>query len=653
MKRVTSAKVSPDGIWIAYTLEVPRTASESAGSSYRELYVLSVQTKKIRAFVTGAVRVSSVAWSPDGSALGFLMARGQGARTQAWMIPVSGGEARQMTHTGSGVSAFAWHPSGTSIGYLSVPPRSRRESELSKKGYGFIFYEENRRLRNLYLQEVSHSGKPEPHQLTKGLNVWSFVFSPDGKTAAITASKENLIDHSYMFRQIHILDLRDKSLRQLTHNEGKLGNYAFSPDGTTLAYAAALERKDHAVGQAYVIPVEGGQVRNLTPPDFRGLINWVGWKDNETVLYRAGEGTVVTLNTVKKTGGDREILFTSASTGVNVGPPSISKDFKTFAFVGDEPSHPANLYRWNGSGSLEELVDSNPWLSEKQLGKQEVVQYTSRDGQTIEGLLIFPIGYSPNTRYPLVVLVHGGPESHYSNGWLTSYSTPGQVLAGQGYAVFYPNYRSSTGYGLEYAATGYGDPAGKEFDDIADGITHLIDIGVADADRVGLGGGSYGGYASAWFATYYTQYVKAVCMFVGISDLVSKRGTTDIPYEELYVHSGKPLEEMWQLSLERSPIYYARQSKTATLIMGGTADTRVHPSQSLEFYRRMKMNNHPAVRLVQYPGEGHGNARQPGRIDVLFRILDWYGWYVKDSKPLDGPLPPLDISVKYGLELPE
>jgi dipeptidyl aminopeptidase/acylaminoacyl peptidase len=140
-------------------------------------------------------------------------------------------------------------------------------------------------------------------------------------------------------------------------------------------------------------------------------------------------------------------------------------------------------------------------------------------------------------------------------------------------------------------------------------------------------------------------------MFVGISDLISKRGTTDIPYEELYVHSGKKLEEMWQLSLERSPIYWAHQSKTAVLIIGGSADTRVHPSQSLEYYRRLKMNDHPAVRLVQYPGEGHGNRKQPGRIDVLYRQLQWFDWYVKEQKPLDGPMPPLDISDEYGLEL--
>jgi dipeptidyl aminopeptidase/acylaminoacyl peptidase len=140
-------------------------------------------------------------------------------------------------------------------------------------------------------------------------------------------------------------------------------------------------------------------------------------------------------------------------------------------------------------------------------------------------------------------------------------------------------------------------------------------------------------------------------MFVGISDLVSKRGTTDIPYEELYVHSGKKLDEMWEKSLERSPIYHAHKSRSAVLIYGGQSDTRVHPSQSLEYYRRLKMNDHPAVRLVQYPGERHGNAKEPGRIDVLHRTLQWFDWYVKDKKPLDGAMPPLDISDSYGLEL--
>ncbi len=650
MRQVGSAEVSPDGGWVAYTLVVPRPATDDPGSSYQELYLFNRKSREVLPFLTGKVRVSSLAWSPDGSMLAFLMARGAGAKTQVWTIPVLGGEARPLTDWSAGVSSFQWHPSGRSIGFLAEQPDSKRAQALRQKGYGFVYYEEEWSHRNLYVKDLDGGA---PRQVSSGLTIWSFVFSPDGKSAAVAASEKNLVDYSYMYQRIHMLDLSSGAARQVSQNEGKLGVFAISPDGTMLAYAAASERKDHAVSQAYVVPVAGGDVKNLTEKNFRGHINWVGWKDKATVIYRAGEATVMTLNAVNKAGGKRTVLLSSATTGVITDPPSVSADGKVFAFVGDTPTHPSHLYLWKGSGPLEQIVDANPWLSSRTLGKQEVIQYTSRDGQTIEGLLIAPVGVTTGERAPLIVLVHGGPESHYSNGWLTSYSMPGQVLAGKGYAVFYPNYRSSTGYGLEYAAVGYGDPAGKEFDDLADGITALIERGVADPSRVGMGGGSYGGYASAWFATYYTRYVKAVCMFVGISDLTSKRGTTDIPLEELYVHSGKPLEEMWELSLERSPIRYAKQSTTATLIMGGTADTRVHPSQSMELYRQMKMNGHPAVRLVQYPGEGHGNARQPGRIDVLMRSLEWFDWYVKDARPLTGPMPRLDVSDRYGLDLPE
>ncbi len=422
-----------------------------------------------------------------------------------------------------------------------------------------------------------------------------------------------------------------------------------SPDGQLLAVAAALDQSDHAVSQALVIPLSGGPAQNLTPPRYRGHISWVGWRDRSTLLYRAGEGVSTLLYGIHPDGSGREMLLASSTTGVVFDPPSFSADGKRAAFLGDAPTFPNEAFLWSPGSEPQRITVTNPWLQQRALGNQSVIRYKARDGLDIEGLLLTPPGYAKEIRLPLVVIVHGGPEAHYSNGWVSSYGEPGQVLAGKGYAVFYPNYRASTGYGVDFAKQGLGDPAGKEFDDIADGMDELVAQGVADRERIGLGGGSYGGYAAAWFATYYTRYVRATVMFVGISDLVSKQGTTDIPYEELYVHSGKALEEMWDLQLKRSPVYWAKQSSTATLICGGADDTRVHPSQSMELYRRMKMNGHPAVRLIQYPGEQHGNRKQPGRKDYLLRSLDWYDWYVRDARPFKGPMPPLDISERYGL----
>lgn len=647
-----NAVTSPDGAHIAYLVRIPRALDADPGSAWSELHVVSVASGVSRPFISGEVNVGSPQWSPDGSSIAFTLRRGDDAKTQVWIIPADGGEAYPATRSKSAVSSFRWHPGGGQIAYIATTPPTAKEKKLDKKGYDFIYVEENVKHRNLYLTDVSR-GETEAVQLTDNMTVWEFEFSPDGRTIAAAMTEKNLVDQYYMFKRIYLIDVASKAATKLTDNPGKLGNFAFSPDGKKIAYAAALELADHAVSQAFVIDRAGGASRNLTPDNFRGHISWVGWKNKDTVLYLADEGVWTTLSTVPAGGGARKMILDSRETNINFDAPSYTKDFKQFAFTGTSPEIPRDLFSWAPGKDFKRITTLNPWISERELGREEVVTYQARDGLEIEGILVYPVGYQQGLKYPLIVTVHGGPEAHYSHGWHTGYFQPAQVLAGEGYAVFLPNYRASTGYGVDFAKQGYNDAAGKEFDDIADAIDFLVTMGIADRDRVGLGGGSYGGFAAAWFASFYTNYVRAVAMFVGISDLVSKRGTTDIPFEELYVHSGKKLEEMWQMSLERSPVYYAHQSKTAVLIVGGAADTRVHPSQSLEFFHRLKMNGHPAVRLVQYPGEGHGNRRQPGRADVLFRSLQWYNWYVRDLQPLDGPLPPLDISESYGLKLEE
>lgn len=650
-----NARVSPDGKWIAYTVSVPRGVNDKAGTAYSELHVVSTGTGTSRPFVTGKVNVGSVEWSPDGKVISFLMKRGEKAEAQVWTIPVDGGEASQATSAKNGVISYSWHPAGAQLAYTATEPDTKREKKLDDKGYGFVFFEENLKHRNLYLVNIKdYQADGDPVQLTENITVWSFDFNHDGSKIAAGASEKNLVDYRYVFQHIYMIDVASKEISRFSDNPGKLGGYAFSPDDRYVAYCGALTRRDHAVSQLYVKPVGGGETRNLTEPDFKGHVEWAGWKDNNTIVYLAGEGVENTLNTVRASDGkNRKVILHSKNTGMIFEAPHITNDFKHMAFTASSPEIPRDVYYWTGKGKPKRLTTLNPWLAERKLGKREVVTYQARDGWEVEGLLNYPVDYDPAQKYPLIVFVHGGPESHYSNDWRTSYSNAAQVLNGRGYLVFFPNYRGSTGYGLAHIEKHYGDPAGVEFDDIADGIEYLVAKGIADPGRVGLGGGSYGGYAAAWFATYYTKYVRAVQMYVGISDLVSKRSTTDIPYEELFVHSIEKLENVWEKSLERSPIYYAGQSRTATLIIGGTSDTRVNPGQSIEFYRQLKMNDHPAVRLVQYPGEGHGNRKMPGRRDVLYRTLQWFDWYVKDLKPLDGEMPPLDISDQYGVDLPD
>ena len=246
------------------------------------------------------------------------------------------------------------------------------------------------------------------------------------------------------------------------------------------------------------------------------------------------------------------------------------------------------MYALSAGGEAARRTTSNDWLAPLRFAEQEVIRHEARDGLELEGILIYPLDYERGRRYPLILSVHGGPEAHDRNGWLTGYSAPGQVAAARGFAVLYPNYRGSTGRGVEFSKISQADATGPEFDDLVDAVDHLIDIGLVDGEKVGITGGSYGGYASAWGTTYYSERFAASIPFVGISNAISKMGTTDIPQEMYDVHHRKWLWDDWEYFAKASPIYYVTRNRTPTLILHGEEDPRVHPSQSLELYRQLK-----------------------------------------------------------------
>lgn len=649
LKTSRTIPMHPDGSQLIYVVYTPRTANEAPGGSHASYMLANLKTGENKPLFDEALKGSSPQWSPNGKHLAFKMKASNAY--QIYVLPENGSEPIKVTDESNGVNSYEWNPDGKGFAYLSTTPYSDKEKELKKRGYDFIYYEENIKNDNLFLIKFDENfNLTDKKQITEGVNVWDFTFDQQGQQVAYAATKQKLIDQKYMFRKIHIYNLETGEVKRVLNNVGKLGNYRFSPDGNQLTYTGALNINDHQVSQVYKVDLEDGSIHNLTPENYQGHVSWADWKNNKEIVYLAHEGVYPKLYTLSLKNNKRKVILDAETNGIIFGSPVFTADFKSFAFSASTPDDISNLYKWDGKNALSKITDINPDLAQKTLGEQEVISFSARDGLNIEGLLMKPVGYKEGEKYPLIVYVHGGPESHHSNGWLTGYSTPGQVMAGKGYLVAYINYRASTGYGVDFAMEGFEDPAGKEFDDLADGIDYLVENYGADRNRVGMAGGSYGGYASAWFATYYTDYIKAAAVFVGITNIISKKGTTDIAYEELYVHSGKPLEEQWDMNLKRSPVYHAHKSKTATLIYGGAADPRIHPSQSMELYRRMKMNNHPAVRLVQYPGEGHGNRKQVGRIDVLYRQIGWMDWYVKDLQPLDGPMPKLDISDKYGLD---
>jgi dipeptidyl aminopeptidase/acylaminoacyl peptidase len=652
LEQVRTADLSPDGKWVAYTVSQNRALDEEAGSAWSRLYLVATAGGDPRPFVTGEASVSGVRFSPDGRYLGFLMKRGDKAKTQVWVLPIYGGEAKVMTDSKAGVSSFAWSHDGAALFTIETEDPDPRQKKLKDKGWLPKWVEED--LDDRLIKRAPFDWDHGPHEasvLVDGLAVWSMDVGATGRYVAFGASQENLIDHKYMFQDIYLLDLVTGKYQILIDLPGKIGDIRLSPDEKNVAYTAASRQMDHAVSSVYAIPVSGGEPRALTPEKFEGHIQHVAWRDSKRILYAAKEflHTSLSLQRIDRGPDNRLVIYHSEESGLQVGLPSLQLGREEMALVGHSATTPREVYLVKGKGQPRRLTTHNPWLKDVTLAKQEPVRYPARDGLMIEGLLIYPVDYQGGT-FPLIVGVHGGPESNHDHGWISRYANPGQAYAAQGYGVFYPNYRGSTGRGFDFAMSSFGDPAGAEFDDVVDGVEYLIDEGLAQRGKIGVMGGSYGGYATNWLVTKYSEHFQAGVSMVGVSDLVSKTFNTDIPYENEYVHRGTTVDaETIPLLLDRSPIMHVADSKTPLLLTHGENDPRVHPSQSLEMFRAMKMAGHPSVRLIWYPGEGHGNRQRFGRQDFVLRTLAWFDWYLKDGKPWDGDLPPLDLSREMGL----
>ena len=642
LRTVTSAEMAPDGSAVAFVRSVPRKPLEDAdGAAWAELYVVDADGRE-RAFVTGEVNVSGVAWTPDGSGISFLSRREGDERTGLYVIPRDGGEARRIVGHDTNISTYAWSPDGRRVAFLATEARASDRREIERKGFNQVVYEETAEPVRVWIADVLEDGTEttEARPLDLPGSASTLRWSPVGNRLALALAPTSLVDDSYVKRTLHIVDADSGAIVTRIENTGKLGNVVWSPDGSHLAVISAADANDPLEGRLTVVPAEGGELRDVLAGWDEGHVHAVAWRDAGTVTFLAYRGVGAFLGQVGRAGDAFETILIPD----DVVPSSLtsSSDGAQIAVVGDAARHPSEVFFFSrGEGALRRATVSNGWLDEKTLGRQEVVRYQARDGLELEGLLIRPVGEQPGQRYPLVLVAHGGPEAHYSNGWLTSYSTPGQMAAAQGFAVFYPNYRGSTGRGVAFSKLSQGDPAGREFDDLVDAVDHLIGTGLVDRARVGITGGSYGGYASAWAATRYSDRFAASVMFVGISDKLSKLGTSDIPYELHQVHDRKWPWEDWTFFLERSPIYHVDNARTPILILHGEEDPRVNPGQSLELYRHLKVRTDTPVRLVLYPGEGHGNRRAASRLDYSLRLMQWMGHYLQGP---GGAPPPHELT---------
>lgn len=631
-KFVVETAQSPDGNLIAYTVFTPRPFSDKPGADYRYLYVYDLKNNSSKELLADENSVMNISWMADSKSILFRAKLGDAKRIQLHSISATGGSPDLIIDAENGVTEYQLSKDGQKISYISTESQPLKKKELLESGFDAEIYEEEYVDRNLYLYDLKNK---KANKLTSGVSVWEYTWSHDGSKIAAAISDKNLVDDSYMFKRIFTINTATGEKTKLVDNPGKFTKLSFSPNGKHLAFVSAANINDAVSGSLFITEVPGNksfeQLRNYSV-GFRGSVMDVVWKDNNTVLFSSEEGVDNTIREQTITGNDSKLILEPAK----VVFTSFNYSNGKFSFSGNTPEHPGELFTFDVSNkALTKHTNSNPWLSEINLAKQEKFVYNARDGLDIEALLLYPINFKEGNSYPLITYIHGGPESSEQNGWSTGYSKWGQVAAAKDYFVFMPNYRASSGRGVEYTMMGFGDLVGKEFDDVIDGIDRLIELGYVDKNKVGIGGGSYGGYFSAWAATKETERFAASVMFVGVSNQISKRNTTDIPYEDYYVHWGIWTHENEDLIWERSPVRYAHLSNTPTLILHGKDDPRVHPSQSLEMYRALKTHGKAPVRMVWYPGQGHGNSKNTSRYDYLVRTMEWFDYYLKSNNLKD------------------
>jgi dipeptidyl aminopeptidase/acylaminoacyl peptidase len=606
VRQIGDLRMSPDGRFVAFTVTEPVKGTDRDSN----LYLLNVETRQIRQLTFSPKNESSPRWKPDGRALAFLSDR-EGP-SQVYLLPMDGGEGIRLTEGKHSIQSFEWSPDGRRISFLAAEPRSDAEDKkLNEKDDARVVDKDNR-LARLWVFDI------ESKKVTKLTSAPWRVSDVNWKSAGdgFLVIASNQPEKDLPTNRIYSIPLAGGEPAEIfAPRGGQFGQLMISPDGKLLAWVGPRVDGPTAT-DLFIRPIAGGEARNLTASVDRPFETNVWLKD----------GSIV--STVQR--GFKTGFYRISADGKPEGMPPIDVNAgRGFAavpgktvFAGQTAVQQPEIHLWDEKGKPEKISRFNQSWEKISLTTPEFFTFRSFDGVEIEGSLLKPA--DSTTKLPLITLVHGGPAGR----WQDAFEPWGQMLVSRGYAIFYANIRGSTGYGQKFLESNRADWGGGDFKDLMAGIDSLIQKGIADPERLGIGGWSYGGYMSMWAVTQTNRF-KASVAGAGLSDLASEFGTENSSiYDEWYF--GTPYERLDGF-IRCSPITYIKNIRTPTLILQGEADTTDPIGQSQQFYRGAKRYGAPAD-LVLYPREGHGIREEKHMLDMYRRILGWYEKYL-GNKP--------------------
>ncbi len=637
VREVGEPQVSPDGKWIAYTV---RTTDAQKDKRDTDLWMVSWDgADTIRLTSTPETGESMPRWSPDGRYLAFLTTRGDEEEKkkggQVWLLDRRGGEAQKLTDVKGGVSDYAWSPDGKRL-VLVVDDFDPNSDPEKKEGWKrkaappiVIDRYHFKQDREGYLTALhSHLslfdlGTKKVEPLTTGtfdekLPSWS----PDGRMVAFVSNREkdpDRVEHT----DVYVIEAKPGAeMRKLTTFPGNDGGRpSWSPDGQYIAYVQGDETKYSAyeMGKLAIVPAAGGQSRLLTPGFDRGVSDPIIWStDGRTLTFLVEDDRVAYLGRVPVSGGQVE----KVTTGVRVvSSPSSRKD-GALALLSSTDSEPTEVYTFE-AGKLHRVSHENDeWMANLLLATVEDFSCQAKDGTEVHGLIFKPPSYQGGRSYPTILYIHGGPNGQDDH----SFDLERQFLAANGYVVLAVNYRGSSGRGSAYQKAIFGDWGNKEVVDLLAAVDHAIKIGVADPNRLGIGGWSYGGILTD-YTTATDPRFKAAVAGAGSALQLSMYGSDQYisQYENELGVPWKTLDPWIKVSY---PFLHADRIKTPTLYLGGQSDFNVPIVGGEQMYQALKSLG-VDTQLVIYPGQYHSISLPSYARDRLERYVAWYDKYLK------------------------
>jgi dipeptidyl aminopeptidase/acylaminoacyl peptidase len=625
VKAVGQPRVSPDGSRVLYTVNEAVMAPDKS-EFVTQIWVANVATKQSMQLTFGEKSSTNPKWSPDGKWIAFTSNR-KDNKNQLYRLSMDGGEAEPLTEVKSAVGNFEWSPDGRHIAFTMTDAKTEEEEKNDKGKNDFRWVDENLKMARLYVVPVQKdaNGKRDPRKLTTGnYQVGAFDWAPDSSRIAFSHSK-SANANDWPTADASIVDVASGNVTVLANTAAAEDSPMYSPDGKSIALVVSDNPPRWAQsGTIQIFPANGGQAKSLMA-SYDGQPGIAGWSaDSKRIYFTEAKGTGTQLYVVDVAANRIDEIKTTPAV---LGGMNLNKTGTIFGFTRQTSDTPADAYISSVTEFAPvQITRVNAGGQMPAVGKTEVIRWKSKDGKEIEGLLTYPVNYQAGQRVPLILNIHGGPAGVFVQTFVGSRGVyPLATFSSRGYAILRPNPRGSSGYGVDFRRANTKDWGFGDYQDLMTGVDRVIEMGVADPDRLGVMGWSYGGFMTSWVVTQTNRF-KAASAGAPVTNLMSFNGTADIP-AFIPDYFGGQFWEVLDVYQKHSPIFNVKSVTTPTMIQHGEADVRVPISQGYEFYNALKVKGVP-TRMIVLPRQPHGPNEPKMQLAAMDANLEWFEKYI-------------------------